>query len=195
MRWNQRIHLTGQRHRLFSHHILDCAMVALPPLADHARRAVDIGSGAGLPAVVLAILRPELAVDALDTSAKKVSFLQVVAGELGLTNLRPRREDVRQWMAGAGREAYDLTVSRAFAKVETLLELGQQLLTPGGEVWCFKGQKLSEEQAEVSAASLAGFDAIPRVYPYDFPETGTGGQIAVYRKLQAGSASGPGRGG
>ena len=183
-KWNERIHLTGQRDRLFSHHILDCAMAVLPPLATKAQRAVDIGSGAGLPGVVLAVLRPELEVETLDTSAKKISFLQAVKGAFKLTNLTPRREDVRQWMVGEGHLAYDIAVSRAFARIGTLLPLGQALVRPGGEVWCFKGQKLAEEQAVLKPGAMDGYHSTPQTYGYDFPETGTGGVIAVYTRLK-----------
>ena len=181
-KWNRHIHLTGQRERLFSHHILDCSMSALPPLPVSPARAIDIGSGAGLPGVVLAILRPDVQVDTMDTSTKKVNFLQVVAGELGLANLTPRRADVREWMAGEGAGLYDIAVSRAFAKVDALLALGLELLMEGGELWAFKGRKLDEERALVSSSVLSGFDPEPQEFPYDFPETGTGGVIAVYKR-------------
>ena len=119
----------------------------------------------------------------VEATAKKATFQQVAAATLELKNFLPRRGDVHRFAREAEhREAYGIVLARAFADLEVLLELAGAFLRPGGELWAMKGRKLPQEQAAVSGRILAPFEPQPAMHPYDFPEAGTGGVIAVYRR-------------
>ncbi len=182
-RWNRRINLTGARGRLYSRHLLDCLMLEKLPWPEGAREAIDIGSGAGLPGVTLALLHPGCRVTSVDSAAKKISFQQVVAAELDLRNFFPTRGDVAR-LAGMeeGRERFQLAVARAFAPLQGLLPVAAPLLAPGGVLWAMKGRRLAEEQAVLTPGALAAFEPEARLHRYDFPEAKLGGVVAVYRK-------------
>lgn len=190
--WNQRINLTGERERLFSRHLLDCLMLARLPLPPGATAALDIGSGAGLPGLVVALLHPQCRVTSVDSAAKKISFQQVAAAELGLENFAPLRDDVHRLAAGEGAGRFDLVMARAFASLPVLLGLAEKLLRPGGVLWAMKGRRLAQEQAALTPAVLAPFETEPLTCPYEFPQVDLGGVLAVYRKKggQTGQALG-----
>ena len=114
-KWNQVYNLTSVRDpaAMLSHHLLDSLAVVNPlrqRLQGRAAKLLDVGSGAGLPGVVLAICCPELAVDCVDTVAKKAAFIQQAAAQLMLPNLRGLHDRVEK-LAGP----YDVISSRAFA--------------------------------------------------------------------------------
>lgn len=133
------------------------------------RRILDVGSGGGLPGVVLAIARPDWAVDCVDTVAKKSSFIRQVAAELGLRNLRglhsrvetlasavamPVGSGVRSAPSGAAdKEGYDLVTSRAFASLADFTRLTAHLLGPSGEWAAMKGRMPDDEMAQLGDAA------------------------------------------
>lgn len=151
--WNATFNLTALRSApdMLSHHLADCLAV-LSPLMAHVRerlagqaeagglRLLDVGSGGGLPGVVLAICCPELQVSCVDTVGKKAAFIRQVAAELRLGQLRGEHARVEQL---PGR--YDLITSRAFASLEDFVRLTRQQLAPGG-VWMAMKGKLPEEE-------------------------------------------------
>lgn len=107
-------------------------------------RILDIGSGAGFPAVPLAILRDDLNITALDGVNKKVNFINMVGRAIGLKNLSVvhfRAEDY----AKENRESFDCVVSRAVAGLPTLLEYCLPFVKENGLVMCYKGSSLNEE--------------------------------------------------
>src|SRR5688572_10076273 len=110
-KWNQTYNLTAVREpeKMVSHHLLDSLSV-LPHL--NGSRVVDVGSGAGLPGIPLAIARPEWQVTLLDSNHKKASFLRQVVMELMLTNVAVHCGRVEELPSASG---FDLVISRAFA--------------------------------------------------------------------------------
>jgi 16S rRNA (guanine527-N7)-methyltransferase len=136
LKWNERINLTAARSLDDAmHHIEDC-LALLPHIAADARSLVDIGSGGGLPAVVIAASRPDLAVTAVEPIAKKHAFLRTAARELGLPNLDARLgrlEDVES-------DAFDVATSRATFAIDEWLERGLRLVRPGGVVLGMEGR-------------------------------------------------------
>ena len=182
--WNRGINLVGNVERLYSRHLLDCLMLATLPWPAGAVEIADVGAGAGLPGIVVALLHPECRVHGLETVAKKVTFQQVAASALELDNYLPRREDAHALARSPdGRGRYDVVLARAFAGLESLLDLSAQLLRPGGELWAMKGRKLEAEQAALPPRALARFEPEHGEFRYDVPELGTGGVTAVYRRL------------
>jgi 16S rRNA (guanine527-N7)-methyltransferase len=134
----------GEASRLWERHLLNCAVVAelVPP----AGSLVDLGSGPGLPGIVLALLRPGVSVTLLEPMARRADFLRECVDELGLTNasvLRGRAEDL------AGQIRADVVTARAVAPLEKLAGLAIGLVRPGGLVLAIKG---AGAEAEVKRA-------------------------------------------
>jgi 16S rRNA (guanine527-N7)-methyltransferase len=143
--------LIGPREtdRLWDRHLLNCAVMAdlVPTPRDREHiDLVDIGSGAGLPGVVLALLRPSLRVVLLEPLLRRAVFLDECVAELGLANvtvLRARAED-KQTVAAI---AADVATARAVAPLDRLAVLAAGLLRPGGQLLAIKGQSAAEELA------------------------------------------------
>jgi 16S rRNA (guanine527-N7)-methyltransferase len=172
-RWNQVYNLTALRDpgQMLSHHLIDClailpalrrwvagretaAAVAGPAavaVAARNLRVLDVGSGGGLPGIVLAVTEPAWQVSCVDTVAKKTSFIRQVAVELRLPNLQAmhaRVEELQPPAAHGGSGAgYDLIVSRAFASLADFTRLSAHLLAPGGVWVAMKGKPPGDEQA------------------------------------------------
>lgn len=134
--------LIGPREttRLWDRHLLNSAFVA--DLMPDQGELVDIGSGAGLPGVVLALLRPSFQVILLESMLRRCVFLEECVARLGLENVqvvRARAED----MAGVMRA--DVVTARAVAPLDRLVGWAAGLLRPGGEILAIKGQSAAEE--------------------------------------------------
>lgn len=143
--------LLGPREipRLWDRHILNCAAIAelVPPRCE----LVDIGSGAGLPGIVLAILLPGVRVVLLEPMLRRTVFLSECVSELGLGNVTVCRGRAEE-MAGVLRA--DVATARAVAPLGRLAELATGVVRPGGLVLAMKGQE--------AVAELAGADAALR---------------------------------
>jgi 16S rRNA (guanine527-N7)-methyltransferase len=142
--------LIGPREvpRLWDRHLVNCGLVA--PLVPAGATVVDLGSGAGLPGVVLAIARPDLQVTLVEPMARRVAFLEEVRAELALDNVAIVRQRVEQW-----RDAplFAVVTARALAPLPRLLTWGLPLLVPGGALLAMKGASAGAE-IEASAAEL-----------------------------------------
>ncbi|GEN23790.1 16S rRNA (guanine(527)-N(7))-methyltransferase RsmG [Halomonas cupida] len=147
-KWNRAYNLTAVRDPLdmVSRHLLDSAAV-LP----HVRgpRVLDVGSGPGLPGLVLAILAPELDVTLLDSNGKKVRFQRQAVMELGLGNVTPVQARVEQFSAPAG--GFDQVVSRAFASLADFIGLTRELIAEDGQWLAMKGPAVEGELAQLDA--------------------------------------------
>lgn len=157
-RWNRVYNLTALRHpdEMLSHHLLDCLAV-LPALRRHAAtrlaagdasaplQILDVGSGGGLPGVVLAAVHPDWQVSCVDTVAKKASFVRQVAAELRLPNLRGLHARVEALNPIDGR--FDVITSRAFASLSDFTALSAGVLAPQGVWLAMKGKPPADEQA------------------------------------------------
>jgi len=122
-RWNRTYNLTAVRDpaAMIPRHLLDSLSI-LPWVSG--RRLLDAGTGAGLPGVPLAIVRPELDVTLLDSSGKKVRFLNHLRRELGLQNTRPVQARLEEYEPGS---SFDTIVSRAFASLADFAEAARHL--------------------------------------------------------------------
>lgn len=146
-RWNRTYNLTAVRDpaAMRTQHLADCLAVvpALQRLGRHQGRALDVGSGGGLPGVVLAILLPGLDVTCVDTVGKKVAFVRQAGGTLGLPNLHAAHARVQDLRA----TPFDLVTSRAFASLPDFTQWTAAHLKPGGCWLAMKGKLPTEEIA------------------------------------------------
>lgn len=150
-RWNGTYNLTAVREpaQMLTQHLVDCLAV-LPPLRRHlgehrAARILDVGSGGGLPGIVIAATCPSYDVTCVDTVGKKAAFIRQAAGELGLPNLHGEHARVEQLKAAP----FDLVTSRAFASLADFVRLTRQHLKPGGVWMAMKGKPPDAERAEL----------------------------------------------
>lgn len=163
--WNRRINLTAIRdpRQMVAHHLLDslAALAAVErraPMA--ARRVLDVGSGAGLPGVAWAVMRPGWTVQCVDAVAKKVGFVRHVAAELGLGGLAATHGRIEVLPAMPS----DLIVSRAFASLTDFVSLSRRHLAPGGLWLALKG-RLPDDELSALPATIDMFHVEPLVVP------------------------------
>ena len=145
-KWNAVYNLTAVRDpsQMLTQHLLDC-MATVPAFAK-AQRLLDVGSGGGLPGVVIAIWAqqnaPAMHVHLIDTVHKKTAFLTQVKAELGLRNVTVHTGRVEQLEL---EEKCDVITSRAFAELSDFVLWSGHLLAKGGELIALKGQAALEE--------------------------------------------------
>jgi 16S rRNA (guanine527-N7)-methyltransferase len=142
-KWNKTYNLTAidEPARMLTHHLLD-SLALLPHIGDGP--LLDVGSGAGLPGIPLAIARPTLAVTLIDASAKKCGFMRQVAIELRLANIEVVHGRVESYRPGAG---FAQIVSRAFSELAEFVRLTRHLLAESGQWLAMKGQRPTAELA------------------------------------------------
>jgi 16S rRNA (guanine527-N7)-methyltransferase len=193
----------AEADRIWERHLLNCAAVAhlLPARCS----MIDLGSGAGLPGIVLAMLLPQARVTLLEPLARRVDFLTEAIAELGLSNVevvRARAEDL------AGQMSADVVTARAVAPLDKLAGLALGLLRPGGRVLAIKGSTADAELAKarpvlarlgvtdarvVRAASPCG-EAMATVVTFTAPEHRTASTSGI-RAAGHAPSRGPARGG
>ncbi|OGA41410.1 MAG: 16S rRNA (guanine(527)-N(7))-methyltransferase [Betaproteobacteria bacterium RIFCSPLOWO2_12_FULL_62_13] len=140
-KWNRVYNLTAIREpeKIVSHHLLDSLAVA-PHL--HAKCLLDVGSGAGLPGIPLALANPEMQVTLLDSNHKKIAFLNQAVMELKLKNAKVSAERVESWQT---QNRFDVIISRAFSEMSEFVRITRHLLAPGGMFAAMKGLHPYEE--------------------------------------------------
>lgn len=147
LHWNTTYNLTAVRERsaMLTQHLADCLAVVRPVQRQVPEgRVLDVGSGGGLPGVVLAIMLPALEVTCVDTVGKKAAFVKQVAGALKLQNLRAAHARVESLAA----LPFQLITSRAFASLADFTRLSGALLAPGA---CWMAMKGKRPEAEIAA--------------------------------------------
>jgi 16S rRNA (guanine527-N7)-methyltransferase len=163
-KWNKVYNLTALRDPadMLSHHLLD-SLTAIAPLTRHTQgqptRVLDVGSGGGLPGVVLAICMPELTVTCVDTVAKKAAFVQQVAASLKLPHLRGVHARVESLT-----EPYPVICSRAFASLPDFVTWSRSALAEGG-VWMAMKGKHPQDEVDALPADVKVFHVEPLVVP------------------------------
>lgn len=147
-RWNRVYNLTAVRDpaEMMRRHVLD-SLAVLPHL--QGPRVIDVGSGAGLPGIPLAIASPACRFVLLDANAKKTRFLIHAVGELALTNVEVVRSRVEDYRPESG---FDSVISRAFASLADMLALTARLCRPGGRLLAMKGRIEPDELAAIPPA-------------------------------------------
>ncbi|QOD13641.1 16S rRNA (guanine(527)-N(7))-methyltransferase RsmG [Psychrobacter sp. 28M-43] len=140
--WNKAYNLTAitDPEEALIKHVVDCLSIIthLP-----AGSLLDIGTGAGLPAVIIAICQPERQCTALDSNQKKIRFIKQISSELGLSNMQPIASRIE-----AHEASYAVVTSRAFASLIDFVEVAQPRLADGGFLCAMKGKVPSEEELQ-----------------------------------------------
>lgn len=152
-KWNRVYNLTALRDpaQMLTHHLLD-SLAVVAPLSRHTQgrpaRLLDVGSGGGLPGVVIAICCPEIAVTCVDAVAKKAAFVQQAAGALSLDNLAGRHARVETL-----HEPFDIIASRAFASLADFISWSRGALAEQGVWLAMKGKRPDDEIAALPAGA------------------------------------------
>lgn len=151
--------LIGPREvpRLWDRHLLNCAVVG--GVIDDGASVADVGSGAGLPGVVLAIARPDLRITLIEPLLRRTTYLEEIASELGLDNVtvvRGRAEDSRGL-------SFDVVTSRAVAPLDKLARWSMPLVRRGGSMLAMKGSRADTEVAEAVGSLRRWSDRAPSV--------------------------------
>jgi len=140
-KWNHTFNLTAIRdpHTMVTHHLLD-SLAVVPHMETGAaqQRIADVGSGAGLPGIPLALARPGWRVTVNDRNSKKAAFLRQTKIELGLANLEVHEGPAQEWHPP---EPFDCVISRAFAALDEFASACRHLVAPGGMLAAMKGAR------------------------------------------------------
>jgi len=157
VKWNKVYNLTAIRDpfEMVYLHILDALTVLSHVKRKAPGRLLDVGAGAGLPSIPLAICLPELKVFAVDKVQKKVSFMQQVKSELGLKSFIPKHGRIEQMEKKIFDPlGIDIVISRAFSSLEDFVGLTQHLLSEGGVWFAMKGVIPTEEMGVVEGCEM-----------------------------------------
>lgn len=148
LKWNAAYNLTSVRdpEQMVVRHVLD-SLGILPHV--QGTSLIDVGTGAGLPGFVLALVRPELQVTLLDSNGKKIRFLRQAIADLGVKNAEAVHNRVE-----AFDKTFDMVTSRAFATLTDMVLGSAQLLKEGGEFLAMKGVRPTEEIAALPEAFI-----------------------------------------
>lgn len=155
--------LLGPREaaRVWERHLVNCALIA--ELIPTSARVVDVGSGAGLPGLVLALRRPDLRIDLVESLRRRVDFLTEAVGSLDLADrvrvVHGRAEDANVIATVGGGE---WVTARALAPLDRLVRWCLPLLRPGGSVLAMKGDRAATEVAEYTHAVAKAGGSTPR---------------------------------
>ena len=145
IKWNQTYNLTAitEEPHIITHHLLDCLSVIKLVKATN---ILDVGSGAGLPGLILALCFPKKKITMVDKVGKKTAFIQQAIGEFSLNNaivLNSRVEDMKNY------RDYDGIISRAFSDMETMIKLTSNLLLEEGNWYGMKSKKSKANEMAV----------------------------------------------
>lgn len=135
--------------RIWERHIYNC--LPLATLLKEGAKVIDIGSGAGLPGIVLALARPDISITLLEPLERRTLFLQEVVADLGLANVSVARGKALNFQG-----KFDVVTARAVAPMEKLLAWSWHLLAPGGRILAMKGDRAVEELAQTPLSRYTG---------------------------------------
>lgn len=185
--WNQKINLTAitEYDKVVRKHFIDSALLIKSPIYTKKKynRVLDLGTGAGFPGMVLAILRPEDEFILVDSLNKRIDFLNIVIKELGLKNvtaIHGRAEDYGQ--NENYRESFDFVVSRAVAELPLLLEYCVPFVKVNGYFVSYKGPKYEEEILNASNALHELGTIVDTVESYNVSRETSGSEIDVEKR-------------
>lgn len=175
-KWNRVYNLTAIREpdRVVTHHLLD-SLAVLPHV--EGPRVADVGAGAGLPGIPLAIAAPALDVTLIESNQKKCAFLAQARSELALANIRVERVRVQDHKPDS---LYKTMICRAFSVVQEFLKNARHLVVPGGVLLAMKGAYPADELGDLPAGL-----ALEAVVPLRVPGLDAERHLVIVRALEA----------
>lgn len=185
--WNEKINLTAitDDEGIVKKHFIDCIKAFKAEEFKMADKIIDVGTGAGFPGLVLAIMREDMEVTLLDSLNKRINFLNQVVSTLGLKNvltIHSRAED------GARRkdlrEIFDIATSRAVANMAVLSELCIPYVKVGGSFIALKGPAIDEEMKDASKAIDTLGGQLDRVIKVEIEDTDLNHNVVIVKKLK-----------
>jgi len=180
--WNSKMNLVSLQSDLDLpvRHFID-SLTLLPHLPPGPGSLLDIGSGAGFPAIPIRIFRNDLHVTLLEASRKKCSFLKELSRRLGLQDVTVLNSRLEELLKQPQRPAYDVITSRATLKLPELVQKGLPLLKKGGLLAAMKGPGLDEEIAALESVKTVDFRVVANV-ALSLPLTGDRRQLVLVDK-------------
>lgn len=181
LRWNKKINLTAitGRDEMTIKHLIDS--LHLVPELSPGDRILDVGSGAGFPALVLAIVRPDCLITSIDAVGKKISFQKHIGRLLKLTNLEPLHGRV-ELLAADRSGGFDLVTSRAFSSLELFVELAAPLVSVGGRLVSMRGIDAEQEVGLLKESFAAAGVRVEPAVNYRLPLKMGGRSLVIMRK-------------
>jgi 16S rRNA (guanine527-N7)-methyltransferase len=176
-KWNKVYNLTAIKgeSEMLTHHLLDSLAIirslqkyldGLQANTSKAFRLLDVGAGAGLPGVVIAICCPKILTICVDAVGKKAAFVQQAALALGLTNLRGIHARVEQMLPADAQDGFDIITSRAFATLADFVGLTKDLLAFNTGVWMAMKAKAVAAEAAGLSLGVSVFHVEPLIVPF-----------------------------
>ena len=141
MKWNNSFNLTSVKNtEIVTHHFLDC--LAVIPFIKSST-LLDVGTGAGLPGIVIAIVNPDIKVSLIDKVGKKITFIKRIIAELEIKNIETYHDRVEFL---ASEEKYDGIISRAFSNMEVFIKSTKHLIKSQGVWYGMKSKKILDDE-------------------------------------------------
>ena len=141
IKWNNSFNLTSVKNtEIVTHHFLDC--LAVIPFIKSSR-LLDVGTGAGLPGMVIAIVNPDIKVSLIDKVGKKITFIKRIIAELEIKNIETYHERVELLTS---EEKYDGIISRAFSNMEVFIKSTKHLIKRQGIWYGMKSKKILDDE-------------------------------------------------
>ncbi len=187
LEWNQKFNITRivDPHEIVIRHYLDSLSLLNFVKIPTGSRLIDIGTGGGMPGIPLKIAVPDLQLTLLDSVKKKLTFAEVAAAELGLSDvetLHARAEDAGQ--DRKYRERYHFAVSRAVARLNLLAELCIPFCKIGGKFIAYKGPE-GEAEIELARKALKSLEGeVVKVHKFTLPHSDAERTLIVIKKVQ-----------
>jgi len=183
--YNKRYNLTRitEEVQVLEEHFLDPLLVFTKGAEQGGEELLDLGTGAGFPGIPLKIFIPELELTLLDSSRKKIMFLEALLRELSLkkaATLQMRGEDYGQ---GRGRGRHQWITARAFAPLNVALEIALPLLKIDGVFWAFKGPNYKQELSEAEVILLRCGGRLEEIFSYTLAGAQKERALLVFRKV------------
>jgi 16S rRNA (guanine527-N7)-methyltransferase len=178
--WNRTYNLTAVRDPLdmVTKHLLD-SLAVLPQL--NGRQVIDVGSGAGLPGIPLALADPARQFTLLDSNGKKAAFLRHAVRTLGLAHVEVVNARVEQYARGAGQGRFDSVLSRAFASLAEMLEQAGPLCALHGKILAMKGQ-FPQDELDALRQHASGFE-VEGVVPLKVPGLAAERHLVIFSRV------------